>query len=73
MLKWNQALVKAYLGSRKPLAFICDNAILPERHTITFNLWQEFIKARVPVYYSYPGAAEALRLVVRYNERKQGA
>ncbi len=73
MLKWSQALVKAYLGSRKPLAFICDNAILPERHTITFSLWQEFIKARVPVYYSYPGAAEALRLVVRYNEGKQEA
>ena len=73
MLKWSQALVKAYLGSRKPLAFICDNAVLPERHAITFGLWQEFVKAHVALYYSYAGAAEALRLVVRHNERKQGA
>jgi len=70
MLKWSQSLVKAYLGSRKPLAFICDNAVLPERHTITFSLWQEFVKARIALYYSYPAAAEALRMVVEHNERK---
>jgi acyl-CoA synthetase (NDP forming) len=73
MQKWGQSMFKAYLGSRKPLAFICDNAVLPERHNATYSIWQEFVKARLPLYYSYPGAAEALRLVVQYNERKQGA
>jgi len=73
MQKWGQAMFKAYLGSRKPLAFICDNAVLPERHNATYSIWQEFVKARLALYYSYPGAAEALRLVAQYNERKQGA
>ena len=73
MEKWGQSMFKAYLGSRIPLAFICDNAVLPERHNATFSIWQMFVKARIPLYYSYPGAAEALRLVTRYNEHKKGA
>ena len=73
MEKWGQSMFTAYRGSRIPLAFICDNAVLPERHTATYSIWQKFVKAHIPLYYSYPGAAEALRLVVQHNERRPGA
>jgi acyl-CoA synthetase (NDP forming) len=72
MLRWGKFIFKAYAGSRKPVAFVCDSAILPERHALIFEMLQDFVDAGIAVYYSYPGSAEALRLVTEYNERRRG-
>jgi len=71
MMMWGEALVQAYLSSRKPVAFVCDSAVLPERHNIIFTMLQSFIGSGVPLYYTFPGAARALRMVVDYNERRR--
>jgi hypothetical protein len=71
ILKWGKALANAYKSSKTPVAFICDNGILPERQDVIFNLWQEMVNANIPLFYSHSGAAEALRLVIEYNERSE--
>jgi len=71
VMMWGEALVKAYLESRKPVAFVCDSAVIPERHNKLFPVLQSFINSKVPLYYTFPGIARALRMVVDYNERRR--
>jgi len=70
VIMWGEALVNAYLNSHKPVAFVCDSAVTPERHNKLYPVLQSFIKSRVALYYSFPGAACALSKVVEYNERR---
>ncbi len=70
VMTWGEALVKAYLESRKPVAFVCDSAVIPERHNKLFPVLQSFINAKVPLYYTFPGIARALSMVIEYNKRR---
>ena len=70
VMTWGEALVKAYLESRKPVAFVCDSAVIPERHSKLFPVLQSFINSKVALYYTFPGAARAISMVVEYNERR---
>jgi hypothetical protein len=53
------------------VAYICENGIIPERQKVIFELVQKIVASKKPVYYSFPAAAEALRMVVEYNERRR--
>ena len=71
LFRWSDALSHAYDGSHKPVAYICENGIIPERQKIIFDLVQKIVASKKPVYYSFPAGAEALRKVVEYNERRR--
>lgn len=71
MMRWGGTMANAYARSHKPVAFICETAILPEPHKITYHTWQQIVNHKIPLYYTYAGAVEALRLVFEYNEREQ--
>jgi len=70
LFMWGDALSHAYDISHKPVAYICENGIIPERQKVIFELVQKIVASKKPVYYSFPAAAEALRMVVEYNERR---
>ncbi|MDD5648409.1 MAG: CoA-binding protein, partial [Dehalococcoidia bacterium] len=71
VMMWGETLVKAYLNSCKPVAFVCDSAVIPERHNKLFPVLQSFIKSKVPLYYTFPGIARAISMVIEYNERRR--
>ncbi|MCX6005191.1 MAG: hypothetical protein NT082_05915, partial [Chloroflexi bacterium] len=71
ILKVGGAISTAYQASHKPVAYICEQAVIPEGQTAIFNLIQRFAELKIPVYYSFAAGAEALSAVVSYNERRR--
>ncbi|MCG6537856.1 MAG: hypothetical protein L7F78_24835, partial [Syntrophales bacterium LBB04] len=71
IFKIGGSLSAAYQASHKPLAYICESAVTPDGQKAVFELVQKFAEARVPVYYSFAAAAEAISTVVKYNERRK--
>ncbi len=68
---FGDSLSHAYSLSHKPLAYICENGIVPKRQQVIYDLVQKFVATQKAVYYSFPAGAEALRKVVEYNERRR--
>jgi len=58
--------------SSKPTAIILEPSILPEESAGIFNSLQECVSARLPVYYSFASAANAINLFLNYHENKYG-
>ncbi|MGA2157707.1 MAG: CoA-binding protein [Dehalococcoidia bacterium] len=71
LFMWGDALSRAYDVSHKPVAYICENGIIPERQKAIFELVQIMVASKKAVYYSFPAGAEALKKVVEYNERRR--
>jgi len=61
-------LLDAHLASSKATAYIMEPGLTPEAHRATFKVSQKFIEAKIPLYCSFSGAAEAIAKVIRYNE-----
>ncbi|MBN1375821.1 MAG: CoA-binding protein [Dehalococcoidia bacterium] len=62
---------KAFADSHKPVAYIIESGVTPDRQAIAFEMIQNTAARGRPVYYSFAGASEALRLVADYNNRKE--
>ncbi len=74
MLDWGKSLMEAFQRSHKPVAYILENVGPPDRHQINYQLQQKFVEAKFPLYFTFPGAAAALKKVIDYNEhRRAGA
>lgn len=63
---------KAFQKAHKPMAYICESGVVPERHNVIFNIMQKFVASGIPLYYTFTGAADAISKVVEYNERRRG-
>ncbi len=65
---FSESLSQAYSKSHKPVGYICEDARLPERNNAIFQLIQKIVATKMPLYYTFPAAAEALKMVIEYNE-----
>jgi acyl-CoA synthetase (NDP forming) len=61
---------EAYQASQKPVVFIFECSVQPERQDIIYQMIHKAILSGKPLYYGFAAAAEALRLVTGYNQRK---
>jgi acyl-CoA synthetase (NDP forming) len=61
----------AFEASAKPVAQIIEHGVVPVRQSLAFKMAQKVAASGKPVYYSFPAAAQALRLVADYNLRKE--
>jgi acyl-CoA synthetase (NDP forming) len=68
--KVDDMINQAFGASLKPVAHIIEGGITPARQIVAFEMIQKIVAAGKPVYYSFPAAAVALRLVADYNKRK---
>lgn len=71
MYQLGLSFLEAYMTSSKPVAFILEPGLTPEAHSGTFKVSQEFVKAGIPLYYSFTGAAESIAKVIRYYQMRQ--
>ena len=55
-----------------PVAIVLEPSILPEEAKGILASLQECVSSRLPVYYSFASAANAINLVLSYNERRAG-
>jgi len=56
----------------KPVAVVLEPSILPEEAKGIFAVLQECVSSRLPVYYSFASAANAINLVLSYHENRAG-
>jgi len=56
--------------SSKPLAYVSEDAILPERNNEVYKLREAIINSNIALFYRFSDAAEALKMVIDYNQRK---
>lgn len=56
--------------SSKPLAYVCEDAILPERNNEVYKLREAIINSNIALFYRFSDAAGALKMVIDYNQRK---
>jgi hypothetical protein len=61
---------EAYQASAKPVICIVEGSADPHRQMHIYNIMRGVIESGRPLFYSFPGAAEALKLVVQQNERR---
>jgi len=69
MLRGGLSINEALEISRKPVCFICEDGVLPERSSIMYQLRQGIVKSGKALYYRFTDAADALKLVQDYNDR----
>jgi len=68
MFKLGMSFLEAYTSCSKPFAFILEPGLTPMTNAGTFKVSQEFVKAGIPLYGSFTGAAESIAKVIRYNQ-----
>jgi acyl-CoA synthetase (NDP forming) len=73
MLKGGLTINKALDVASKPVCFICEDGVLPERSKIMYQLRQNIVKSGKALYYRFTDAADALKTIVDYNERRKAA
>lgn len=61
-------MLEASKSSVKPVAIVFSPGILPEEIKETFPNMQKFVSRRLPVYYSFDSAANAINLVLSRNK-----
>jgi acyl-CoA synthetase (NDP forming) len=59
---------EATKGESKPTAVVFAPAIVPAEAAETFPIIEEFVSLKLPVYYSFPGAAKAISLVLNHSQ-----
>lgn len=59
-----------YSTSRKPLIYITELSILPERQQKVYQIMHNLIQKNIPVYHSFSSAADALSQVIEHNRKK---
>jgi acyl-CoA synthetase (NDP forming) len=58
-------------GESKPTAVVFVPAIVPAEAAETFPIIEELVSLKLPVYYSFPGAARSISLVLQHEESGQ--
>ncbi len=71
-LMMGRAFVKSGASS-KPMAIVLEPSLLPEEAEGILASLQECVSSRLPVYYSFASAANAINLVLSYNESWPGS
>ena len=56
--------------SSKPLAIVLEPSIFPEESEGIYALLQQYVSSGLPVYYSFASAANAIDLVLNYDEKR---
>ncbi|MBI4266926.1 MAG: CoA-binding protein [Chloroflexi bacterium] len=69
MVKRESSLLKAVRSASKPVAFVLELSLVSKETRQIFTLTRELVASRIPVYYSFDGAADAIRLVADYSGR----
>ncbi len=74
-ISWQSHLVESGSSTKgrtslKPVALVLEPSILPEESKGIFDFLQECVASRLPVYYSFAGAANAINLVLSYYENR---
>jgi len=62
---------KASRAESKPMAVVFVPSIVPEQAAEGFPVIQQMVAQKLPVYYSFAGAASAINLVLSHNESRQ--
>lgn len=73
MVSGEMFINKALEVSSKPVVFICEDGVVPERSKLMYQLRQSVIQSHKAVYYRFSDAAEALKIVIEYNERRKSS
>jgi acyl-CoA synthetase (NDP forming) len=71
MHRMNDVIGDAYQSSKKPVAYIFECSVEPLRQKLSYDLIERIVKSGRPLYYGFPAAAEALRMVAEHNRRKK--
>lgn len=68
--------IEEHFGTRgedsKPVAMVIEPSVVPEESRIIFSTIQECVSSRLPVYYSFASAANAINLVISHHESRPG-
>ena len=63
-------VLKATKALSKPIALVAIPSIVPEEAKETFPTIQRLVSLRLPIYFSFAGAADAISRVLSYNETR---
>ena len=67
-----ERMAKAGRAASKPMAMVLIPSVLPEEARDGFPAIQQMVSLRLPVYFSFAGAADAISLVLSYYEGRSG-
>ena len=70
-LQGGLAFCNALGVSSKPVAYVCEDGVLPERNNAMHKLREAIVQSKIALYYRFSDAADALKMVIDYNERRQ--
>ena len=68
MVQMVEKMLNKSKAASKPMAVMLEPSILPKEAKEVFSFVQEFVSFKLPVYFSFGGAADALNLVLNYYE-----
>ncbi len=71
MLMGGLSINQALEISTKPVCFICEDGVLPERSNVMYQLRQSIVKSGKALFYRFNDAADALKMVQDYNDRRR--
>jgi acyl-CoA synthetase (NDP forming) len=71
MMRGGLTINNALDVSSKPVCFICEDGVLPERSNVMYELRQNIVKSGKALYYRFTDAADALKMIVDFNERRK--
>ena len=67
-----ERMAKAARAASKPVAMVLIPSVLPEEARDAFPAIQQMVSLRLPVYFSFASAADAISLVLSYYEGRHG-
>ncbi|MFC1823160.1 CoA-binding protein [Thermodesulfobacteriota bacterium] len=62
IMQMTESLIEASQSVSKPMAAVAELIITPSFHEEVFPVIQKYVDARIPIYYSFSGAAHAMGL-----------
>ncbi|OGP93958.1 MAG: hypothetical protein A2157_02195 [Deltaproteobacteria bacterium RBG_16_47_11] len=68
MVQMVEKMLNKSKAASKPMAVMLEPSILPKEAKEVFSFIQEFVSFKLPVYFSFSSAADALNLVLNYYE-----
>ncbi len=71
MADYSEMIVKAMKSCSKPTAAVVELSVSPEEQASLFALFERVVAAGFPVFFSGPGAARAITMVLRHDQMKQ--
>jgi len=72
MFEMVAGMLEGSRASSKPMAMVIEPSIFPEEAKSIFPTIEKCVSSGVPVYYSFASAANAISLVLSYNESHPG-